>query len=108
MPHIPLPRYLAEPRYRTGRGPKLPHRNQQAHGRRLEQQLQDLFDTVGNRRGARPHELPSLPEEVQVQLESSAVRGKPILTEASLPKGWKLEVVEERPDGVLMAISRDP
>lgn len=108
MPHIPLPRYLAEPRYRTGRGPKLPERNQQAHGRLLEQQLQNLFDTVGNRRDARPRELPRLPEEVQVQLESSAVRGKPILTEASLPKGWKLEVVEERPDGVLMAISRDP
>ena len=107
MPHIPLPRYLAEPRFRIGRSPKLPQRNQQAHGRLLEQQLRNLFDTVGDRRDSRPEELPRLPEEVQLLLESSAVRGKPILTEESLPKGWKLEVVEERPDGLLTAISRD-
>ena len=108
MPHISLPRYLAEPRFRIGRGPKLPERNHQAHGRLLEQQLRNLFGTVGERRESRPRELPRLPDEVQLLLESSAPGGKPILTEASLPKGWKLEAVEERPDGVLTAISRDP
>src|ERR1035441_5690739 len=108
MPHIPLLRYLAEPRFRIGRGPKLPERNRPAHGRLLEQQLRNLLDTVGDRRAARPRELPPPPEEVQLLLESSAARGKPILTEASLPKGWKLDVVEERPDGLLTAISRDP
>jgi hypothetical protein len=108
MAHIPLPRYLAEPRFRTGRSPKLPVRNQQAHGRQLEQQLRNLFDTVAEQRDTRPRELPPLPEAVQLLVESSAARGKPILTQASLPKGWNLEVVEERPDGILTAISRDP
>jgi hypothetical protein len=108
MPHIQLPRYLAEPRFLTGRSPRLPERNQQTHGRLLEQQLQGAFATVENRREARPRELPRLPEEVQLLLESSSVRGKPILNEASVPKGWRLEVVEERPNGFLTAISRDP
>jgi hypothetical protein len=86
----------------------MPERNQQAHGRLLEQQLRTFFDTVEDRRGARARELPPLPQEVQLLVESSALQGKPILTEASVPKGWKLEIVEERPDGVLTAISRDP
>ena len=86
----------------------MPVRNQQVHGRQLEQQLHTLFDTLGERRDLRSRELPQLPQEVQLLVESSAARGKPILTQASLPKGWKLEVVEERPDGILTAISRDP
>lgn len=108
MPHIPLPVYLAEPRYRTGRGPRMPERNQQAHGRLLEQQIRSLFNTMEERRGTRARELPGLPEEVQLLVQSSAPRGKPILTEESVPKGWSLEVVEERPDGLLTAISRGP
>jgi hypothetical protein len=86
----------------------MPERNQQAHGRLLEQQLRSLFDSVEERRGSRSRELPRLPEEVQLLLESSAPNRKPILTEGSLPKGWNLEVVEERPDGLLTAISRGP
>src|ERR1035438_2199206 len=108
MAHIPLPRYLVEPRFRTGRSPKMPVRNQLVHGRRLEQQLRTLFDTVGERRDARAPELPPLPAAVQLLVESSAAKGKPILTQASLPKGWNLEGVEERPDGILTAISGDP
>ncbi len=108
MPHIPLARYLGERRFRTGRNPVLPERNHLAHGRLLDRQLTDLFDTVSERRANRGAELPPLPEGVQLLLASSNVHGRPILTDASVPKGWKLEVVEERPDGVLTAISRDP
>jgi len=108
MPHISLTRYLGEQRFRTGRSPALPARNQSAHGRLLEGQLHDLFETVQERSSSRVADLPPLPEGVQLLLTSSTVRGKPILTDASVPKGWKLEVVEERPDGILTAISRDP
>lgn len=86
MPHIPLPLYLAEPRDRTGRGPRMPDRNRQTHGRLLEQQLRELIATLGDRRGARPRELPRLPGEVQLLVESSGAKGKPILTAATLPK----------------------
>lgn len=109
MPHIRLPRLLDEPRRSRGGGSPPPARDQQAHGASLEHQLAAAISLYSLRRGSRAPGLPPIPDAIQIVLRGvTASTGRPLLDATSVPKGWKLEIVEERQDGLIVAVSPDP
>jgi hypothetical protein len=109
MPHIRLSRFRDEERHVRGRSRALPIRNQGQHGAALRQELAEAVREHEAARIARPRDLPPLPETLQLVLKAAqTATGKPLLDRAEIPKGWKLEVIEERRDGSLVTLSRDP
>ena len=109
MPHIRLPRFSDEERHATGRSRELPNRNQARHGASLKRELNNAIRENEAERANRPANLPPLPDQVQLILKSATTAsGKPLLEREAIPKGWKLEVVEQRRDGSLVTLSRDP
>ena len=87
----------------------MPPRNQALHGRALQRQLQAAIADYGNRQAARSPNMPALPDNMQVLVKPATTQtGTPLLGTADIPKGWQLEVIEQRRDGTLVALSPDP
>lgn len=109
MPHIRLPRFSDEERHATGRSKELPRRNQARHGALLRRELTRALRDNEAARANRPANLPPVPDKVQLVLKTATTAsGKPLLEREEIPKGWKLEVIEQRRDGSLVTLSRDP
>lgn len=109
MPHVRLHRFRDEIRHPRGGGPDLPQRNQRRHGEGLQRQLNRTLAEYGQRRDIRPPNLPALPQTIQLLMKpTTTATGKPLLEGVDVPKGWKVEVVEQRRDGTLVALSADP
>ncbi len=108
MAPIRLEKFLDEVRQKDGRS-KLPERDQAEHGAALIRQMQAALRKSTEQRSTRNQDLPPLPEEIQVLLRGATTStGKALLDHDKVPKGWKLELVEEQRDGLLVALGRDP
>jgi len=59
-------------------------------------------------RGARPPGAPAVPEGVQLLVKGATSETGKVLLEGSKLKGLKLEVIEERRDGLFLTVSSDP
>ena len=108
MAPIRLEKFLDEVRQKDGRS-ELPERDQAEHGTALIHQMQAALRKSAEQRSTRNPELPPLSKEIQVLLRGATTStGKVLLDHDKVPKGWKLELVEEQRDGLLVALSRDP
>jgi hypothetical protein len=109
MPHIRLRRFSDEERHATGRSKALPVRDQARHGALLRRELTQAVREYEVARANRPVDLPPIPDKVQLVLKTATTAsGKPLLEREEVPKGWKLEVIEQRRDGSLVVLSREP
>lgn len=108
MPHIRLPVLSDQPRVVTGRTPPLSPRNQRAHGRALLNQLDAAKEQLDRQRRTRPHEAPPVPEGIQLLVKGATSETGKVLLEASKLRGLRLEVIEERRDGLFLTVSADP
>ncbi len=108
MPHIRLVRFRDEERHATGRNKELPVRNQARHGGLLRRELREAVREYETTKANRPADLPPLPDKIQLILKTATTpSGKPLLEREAIPKGWKLEIIEQRRDGSLVALTRD-
>src|SRR5579859_5347628 len=105
MPHIRLPRLADERRVLTGRGAPLTQRNQGAHGRALLTQLDAARQQLERQRRARPQGAPAVPDGVQLLLKGATSETGKVLLEGSKLRGLKLEIIEERRDGLFLTLS---
>jgi hypothetical protein len=52
--------------------------------------------------------MPDLPDSIQVLVKpATTATGTPLLESTDIPKGWDLEIIEQRRDGALVALSPD-
>src|ERR1700737_1689071 len=102
MPHIRLPRLADEPRFVRGRGNPLTPRNQELHGQQLLGQLEAARRQFERQRAAPHIGAPPLPAGVQLLLRGATSETGKILLDGSKLKGLKLEVIEERRDGLFL------
>ena len=108
MPHIRLPLLSDQARVVTGRTPPLTARDQRAHGRALLNQLDVAKNQLERLRRERPRGAPPVPEGIQLLVKGAASDTGKVLLEASRLKGLRLEVMEERRDGLFLTVSADP
>lgn len=107
MAHILLPRLADEPRVVRGRGSPLTPRDQNLHGRQLLDQLEVARQLFERHRAVRPRDLPPVPPGVQLLIQGATSDTGKILLEGAKLKGLKLEVIEERRDGLFVTVSTD-
>lgn len=103
---VHLHKFDDRPRQVRGRTPVV-RRNQQQHGTRLRDQLNRAINSFGQRIQERQATLPDIPGGVQVLIKgATSAEGNALLESATL-KGFKLEVLEERSNGLIIALSPD-
>jgi hypothetical protein len=107
MPHIRLPRLADEPRVVQGRSKPPTVRNQDAHGRRLLDQLEAARQQFERQRIVRPRDAAPVPPGVQLLIKGATSESGKVLLEGAKLKGLKLEVLEERRDGLFVVVSAD-
>jgi len=108
MPHIKLPRLGDEPRVVQGRGAPITPRDQEAHGRFLLRQLDNVKRQLRRGLANRQENLPAVPAGIQFLIQGATTDSGKVLLEGAKLKGLKLEVIEERRDGLFLAVSLDP
>lgn len=108
MPHIRLPRLGDEPRVVQGRGAPITPRDQAAHGLALLRQLDNARTQLERGIANRQQNLPAVPAGIQLLIQGATTQSGKILLEGAKLKGLRLEVIEERRDGLFLAVSLDP
>ncbi len=108
MPHIRLPRLGDEPRVVRGRGAPITPRNQPIHGRHLLRQLDNVKRQLERGIADRQPNLPEVPAGLQLLIQGATTDTGNVLLEGAKLRGLKLEVIEERRDGLFLAVSLDP
>lgn len=106
MDAIRLEIYKRYARRGRGFGRTPPVRDRALHAESLRQQLQTVMDAWKESMATRDPSLPPVPQGVQILIEPARDgRGAPVLTADAIPaQSWKLEVAEERQDGMLVTL----
>jgi hypothetical protein len=104
---IRLEKFDDQPRQVRGRG-HLPERDQATHGAYLRRQLNAAVASFRQHLSDRQAVLPGIPDGIQVLIKGAIMKSGRSLLESTKLKGLKLEVIEERPDGAVIALSPDP
>src|SRR5215472_720822 len=109
MPHVRLQHFRDEVRHPRRGGPELPERNQGSHGRELRRELRAAIRDYEQQRARGSPNLPGLPATIQLLVKpATTATGKPLIDGSDVPRGWNLEIVEQRKDGTLVGLSADP
>ena len=108
MPNpLRIEKFSDEIRTVRGRG-QLPPRDQPVHGEALNAQLAAAVAHATQARGNRNPALPEPPDGTQIFIKGATTASGETLLDSAQLKGLKLEVVEERRDGLVVALSADP
>lgn len=103
---IRLEKFDDQPRQVRARS-HLPDRNQATHGAHLRNQLSTAIANYRRRLSSRQATLPGVPEGIQVLIKGATTSSGRSLLESAKLKNLKLEVLEERHDGIVIALSPD-
>lgn len=104
---IRLQKFDDQPRQVQGRGRPV-SRDSAAHGSHLRNQLQSAVAALRQRLVARQPSLPDVPVGIQVLIRGATTADGKSLLESEKLKGLKLQVLEERSEGLVIALSPDP
>jgi hypothetical protein len=104
---IRLEKFADQPRQVRARS-QLPKRDQGAHGAHLRDQLSTAVAEYQQRLLDRQETLPNVPEGIQLLIKGATTSSGRSLLESAKLKDLKLEVIEERQDGLVIALSPDP
>lgn len=87
---------------------RLPARDQSEHGGHLASEMMDAIATFKEQIEGRTKDMPNVPEGIQILLKGATTATGNALLDSQKLLGLKLEILEERSEGVIIALSSDP